>query len=74
MYFCFPRTTRKPKYFLPGLCAFTPRFQRPLVHRQQRRASEKHKGVRARDGGALLVAENVFFESFIPLAVLCSTV
>jgi len=48
MYFCFPRTTRKPKYFLPGLCAFSPRFQRSLVHRQQRRASEKDVVVRAR--------------------------
>jgi len=44
-----------------------------MVHRQKRRASEKGAVVRARDGGAL-VAENVFFESFTPLAVLCSPV
>jgi hypothetical protein len=47
------------------LYTFSPRFQRIIELRQQRRASKKHKVVRARDGGAL-VAENGFFERFTP--------
>jgi hypothetical protein len=73
IYFRFSRTTHKPKYFLSGLRAFSSRLQRPLVSIQQRRAYEKSVVSRARDSGAL-VAENGFFKSFTPLAVLCSTV